>query len=106
LEYITTLVRSGEAQLAKKNLAALSYKSQKLPVYYELLAQVYNDLKEPAESHRYLAEYYYAMGQIQDAIFQIRLAQQSKRLSSQLVAILRERHDFFLNEQIEARRNQ
>jgi predicted Zn-dependent protease len=106
LEYITTLVRSGEAQLAKKNLAALSYKSQKLPVYYELLAQVYSDLREPAESHRYLAEYYYAMGQVQDAVFQIRLAQQSKKLNPQLVAILRERHDFFLNEQIEARRNQ
>jgi hypothetical protein len=45
------------------------------------------------------------MGQIQDAIFQIRLAQQSKGLTPQLLAILRERHDFFLNEQIEARSN-
>jgi beta-barrel assembly-enhancing protease len=104
LEYITTLVRSGEPQTAKKNLALLSYKTQKLPIYYELLAQTYNDLKQPAESHRYLSEYYYAMGQIQDAIFQVRLARQSKGLNPQLLAILRERHDFFLNEQIEARR--
>ena len=106
LEYITTLVRSGEPQAAKKNLATLSYKTQKLPVYYELLAQVYNDLRQPAESHRYLAEYYYAMGQVQDALSQIRLALQSKGLTPQLVAILRERHDFLLNEQIEARRNE
>jgi beta-barrel assembly-enhancing protease len=106
LEYITTLVRAGEPQPAKKALAGLSYKTQKRPVYYELLAQVYNDLKQPAESHRYLAEYYYVMGQIQDAIFQVRLAQQSKGLTPQLLAILRERHDFFLNEQLEARRNQ
>lgn len=105
LEYITTLIRSGDAKNAKQNLAQLSYKTQKLPVFYELMAQVYNDLKQPAESHRYLAEYYYAMGQIQDAIFQIRLAQKSKGLTPQLLAILRERHDFFLNEQIEARRN-
>ncbi len=106
LEYITTLVRAGEPQTAKKNLSLLSYKTQKLPIYYELLAQVYSDLKQPAESHRYLAEYYYAMGQIQDAIFQIRLARQSKGLNSYLSAILRERHDFFLNEQMEAKRNE
>lgn len=105
-EYITALVRSGDSQTAKKSLSTLSYKTQKLPVYYELLAQVYNDLKQPAESHRYLAEYYYAMGQIQDAIFQIRLAQQSKGLNQHLLAILRERHDFFLNEQMEAKRSQ
>jgi predicted Zn-dependent protease len=105
LEYITTLVRAGEPKTAKSNLANLSYKAQKMPVYYELLAQVYNDLRQPAESHRYLAEYYYVMGQIQDAIFQIRLAQQSKGLTPQLMAILRDRHDFFLNEQFQARRD-
>jgi predicted Zn-dependent protease len=105
LEYITALVRSGEAETAKKNLSALAYKAQKQPEYYELLAQVYSDLKQPAESHRYLAEYYYARGQIQDAISQIRLAQQSKGLTPHLSAILRERMDFFVDEQIEARRN-
>ena len=105
LEYITTLVRAGEPQTAKKNLSLLSYKTQKLPAYYELLAQVYSDLKQPAESHRYLAEYYYAMGQIQDALFQIRLARQAKGINPHLSAILRERYDFFLNEQVEAKRN-
>ncbi len=106
LEYITALVRSGDSGKAKKNLELLSSKTQALPVYYELLAQVYNDLNQPAESHRYLAEYYYSVGQIQDAIFQIRLARQSKGLNPHLSAILRERHDFFLREQMEARRNQ
>jgi beta-barrel assembly-enhancing protease len=106
LEYITALVRSGEAEIAKKNLAMLSYKTQSLPEYYDLLAQAYNDLKQPAESHRYLAEYYYSMGQIQDAIFQIRLAQQSKGLNPHLSAILRGRMDFFIKEQIEAKREQ
>ncbi len=105
LEYITALVRSGDSGKAKKNLELLSAKTQTLPVYYELLAQMYNDLNQPAESHRYLAEYYYSVGQIQDAIFQIRLARQSKGLNPHLSAILRERHDYFLSEQMEARRN-
>lgn len=106
LEYITALVRAGDSRKAKKNLEMLSSKTQTLPVYYELLAQVYNDLNQPAESHRYLAEYYYTVGQIQDAIFQIRLARQSKGLNPHLSVILRERHDFFLREQMEARRSQ
>jgi beta-barrel assembly-enhancing protease len=106
LEYITALVRAGEPELAKKNLLDLPYKTHRLPVYYELLAQVYGDLKQPAESHRYLAEYYYAMGQVQDAIAQIRLAQRSKDLDGHLSAILRERLGFFINEQIAARRSE
>lgn len=106
IEYITALVRSGDPAKAKVYLSTLSDKTQTLPAYYELLAQVYNDLNEPAESHRYLAEYYYSMGQVQDAIFQIRLARQSKGLNPHLSAILRERHDFFLQEQMEARRSQ
>lgn len=106
LEFITALVRAGEPLAAKKLLSSLSYKTQKLPINYELLAQVYGDLNQPAESHRFLAEYYYAMGQIQDAIFQIRLARQSKGLNNHLSAILRERQDFFLSEQMEAKRSQ
>lgn len=106
LEYITALVRSGDSRKAKQNMEMLSTKTQSLPVYYELMAQIYNDLNQPAESHRYLAEYYYSVGQLQDAIFQIRLARQSKGVNFYLAAILRERHDHFLNEQMEARRNQ
>ncbi len=106
LEYIKALVKSGEPALARKQLTTLTYETQKLPVYYELLAQVYSDLKQPAESHRYLAEYYYATGEIQDAIEQIRLALKSKKMEPHLVSILRERYDFFIREQILARSNQ
>jgi predicted Zn-dependent protease len=62
-------------------------------------------LNQPAESNRYLAEYYYASGQTKDAILQIKLAQKSKGLNLQLSAILNERLNFFINEE-EARRNQ
>jgi predicted Zn-dependent protease len=105
LEYITSLLKAGKTEQARKNLFSLNPQTQQLPVYWQLLAQVYSNLNQPAESHRYLAEYYYAMGQIKDAILQIRLAQESKGLNFQLSSILSERLNFFLAQEQEARRN-
>jgi beta-barrel assembly-enhancing protease len=105
IEYISSLLKAGNAGLAQKNLFLLKPKTQKQPIYLELLAQVYSDLNQPAESHRYLAEYYYATGQTKDAILQIKLAQKSKGLNFQLSSILNERLNFFSNEMEEARRN-
>ena len=106
LENITSLIKAGNADQAKKNLFQLKPSTQQQPIYTELLAQVYSDLNQPAESHRYLAEYYYATGQIKDAILQIKLAQKSKGLNAQLLLILNERLNFFINEEEESRRNQ
>ncbi len=105
LEYITSLLKAGNADQARKNLFQLRPKTQRLPIYSQLLAQVYSDLNQPAESHRYLAEYYYSTGQINDAILQIKLAQKSKGLNLQLSAILNERLNFFINQEEEAGRN-
>jgi predicted Zn-dependent protease len=105
LEYITSLLKVGKVEQARKNLLSLDTKTQQLPVYWELLAQIYSAINQPAESHRYLAEYYYATGQIQDAILQIRLAQKSKGLNVQLSSILADRLSFFLNQEAEVRRN-
>jgi len=105
LEYIVTLLKAGKPEQARKNMVSLSPKTQMLPVFSQLLAQAYSDLKQPAESHRYLAEYYYATGQTKDAILQIRLAQQTKGINFQLASILSERLRFFLNEDEKARRN-
>ncbi|MDO9267862.1 MAG: M48 family metalloprotease [Methylobacter sp.] len=105
LEYITSLLKAGNAGLARKNLLLLKPKTQQQPIYSQLLAQAYSDLNQPAESHRYLAEYYYATGQTKDAILQIKLAQKSKGLNFQLSSILNERLNFFSNEEEEARRN-
>lgn len=105
LEYISSLLKAGKTEQARKNLFALNSETQQLPVYWQLMAQVYSNLNQPAESHRYLAEYYYAMGQTKDAILQIRLAQQSKGLNFQLSSILSERLTFFLTQEQEARRN-
>lgn len=105
LEYVTSLLKAGDAQQARKILFSLTPKTQQQPIYSELLAQIYSDLNQPAESHRYLAEYYYATGQTKEAILQIRLAQKSKGLNFQLSSILNDRLNFLLNEEEEARRS-
>ena len=105
LEYITALLKTDKPDLARNKLLSLNPQTHRLPTYWELLAQSYSDLHQPAESHRFLAEYYYAMGQTQDAILQIRLAQASKGLNFQLSSILNERLNFFYNQEQEAKRN-
>ncbi|MEC4750318.1 M48 family metalloprotease [Methylomicrobium sp. Wu6] len=102
-EYITSLLKTGQAEKARQALFSLSANAHKLPVYYQLLAETYGKLHQSAESHRYFAEYYYAMGQTRDAITQIRLAQKSKGLNFYLSSILSERLNFFLEEDKKAR---
>lgn len=101
LEYAQSLLKTGDAKQAQKLLSTLNADTQRLPIYTELLAQVYGDLHQAAESHRYLAEYYYTIGQTREAILQIRLAKNSKGLTPQLNAILDERLSFFLNKEKE-----
>ncbi len=96
MEYVEALLKAGEPSRAKSVLVSLSPKTQSLPLYAQHLAQVYGDLHQPAESHRYLADYYFAMGETQQAILQIRLAQQIRNISPQLVAILNEKLAFLL----------
>jgi len=104
LEYVSSLLKAGKAESAKETLATLTEKTQALPIYWELMAQVSSTLQRPAESHRYLAEYYYATGQLKEAILQIRLAQQSQGLNFQLSSILSQRLRFLLEQEYEARR--
>ena len=105
LEYINVLLKVDKADLARKYLLALSPEAQQMTIYWGLLAEVYNKNNQPAESHRYLAEYYFAMGQTRDAIYQIRLALESKGLSFQLSSILSDRLNFFQNQEQEAKAN-
>ncbi|MEN9898488.1 MAG: hypothetical protein RLZZ66_2137 [Pseudomonadota bacterium] len=96
IEYVGALLKAGEPSNAKAILFQLSQKTRNLPIFSQLLAQIYGDLNQPAESHRYLADYYFAMGETQQAILQIRLAQQIRNISPQLVAILHEKLAFLL----------
>ena len=99
VEYIRSLLKSTQPQQALQVLDTFPDTAKHLPIYYELMAQAHADLQHPGESHRYLAEYYFATGQTEDAILQIRLARQEKDLNYQLLAILNERLGFFQNDQ-------
>jgi predicted Zn-dependent protease len=105
IEYISTLLKTDNSDKAKILLKSLDYKAKKLPLYFELMAQTYANLKQPAESHRYLAEYYYANGQTKAAILQIKLAKKSKDNNFYLQAILDDRLGFFIQEERERKLN-
>jgi len=106
IEYISTLLKAGKPERAKAVLQSLSYQSKKQAFYFELIAQTYAELNQPAKSHRYLAEYYYAVGHTRFAILQINLAKKAKGVNFYLQAILDERLNYFLNEERERKLNQ
>jgi predicted Zn-dependent protease len=99
IDYVKGLLKAGEALKAKQILQTLDESFRKRALYFELLAQSYADLKQMAESHRYVAEYYYAIGDTATAILQTKLAQKSKPMDFYLQAILNERLHFFNKEQ-------
>lgn len=106
IEYVNALLKTGQPKVAQQILQSLATNFQEHTLYLELLAQSYADLKQMAESHRYIAEYYYAVGQTKTAILQIKLAQKSKPLSVYLSAILDERLRFFMEEEKQRRENE
>jgi predicted Zn-dependent protease len=106
IEYATTLLKAGQAEQAHRILQTLDVQTRALPLYFELMAQSYGALQQEAESHRYMAEYYYLSGQTKAAIIQIRLARRSKDVDFYLNAILEERLRFFLDEERERKRNE
>ena len=104
-EYITTLLKAKKPLQAKAILDTLSLSLKKQPLYFELLAQTYAALNQDAESHRFLAEYYYAVGYTSFAILQIKLAKKAKGINFYLQAILNDRLKFFTNEENERKLN-
>ncbi|MCK5830716.1 MAG: M48 family metallopeptidase [Methylococcales bacterium] len=105
IEYISTLLKTKKPDKAKVILQSLDHETKKQPFYFEYMAQAYANLKQQAESHRYLAEYYYAIGQTKTAILQINLAKKSLDINFYLQAILDERLSFFNNEEKERKLN-
>lgn len=106
IEQISTLLKTGNPKKAKEILQSLSYTAKNQPLYFELMAQTHAALKQTAESHRYLAEYYYLSGQTAAAILQIKLAKKAKGINFYLQSILDDRLIFFINEEKERKLNQ
>lgn len=102
-EYVNSLLKAGQPKIAQQVLQLLASDAQERPLYLELLSQSYADLKQMAESHRYVAEYYYTVGQTKTAIQQVKLAQKVKSQDSYLSAILEERLRFFMEEEKQRR---
>jgi predicted Zn-dependent protease len=97
-EYIAILLKSNQAQQALQLLKLINYETRKYPRYYLLLAKSYGKLGQDVNLHRYMAEYYYAIGQTDRAIIQIKLAQKMKGLNFYLSSILEDRLNFFIAE--------
>ncbi|MDQ7091033.1 MAG: M48 family metalloprotease [Methylococcales bacterium] len=106
IDYIKGLLKSGQPYIAKQHLETLDEAFRKRALYFELLAQSYAGLKQMAESHRYVAEYYYAIGDTQTAILQLKLARKSKPMDLYLNAILNARLHFFQKEEQQRKRNE
>ncbi|MBT5966258.1 MAG: M48 family metalloprotease, partial [Gammaproteobacteria bacterium] len=94
-EYISILLKSNQPRLALQHLNLIDYRYQQHPRYYLLRARAYGNLKDNVNLHRYMAEYFYAIGQPNTAILQITLAQKDKGLNFYLSAILEDRLNLF-----------
>ena len=97
-DYVSSLLKAGQAKAAQQVLKSLANIKQEQLLYLEFMSQSYADLNQLAQSHRYLAEYYYAIGQTETAILQVKLAQKMRPLDNYLAEVLEERLRFFMLE--------
>ncbi|MBS3963207.1 MAG: M48 family metallopeptidase [Methylomonas sp.] len=104
VEYSRSLLKSGHPERARQVLLSLSEPRRTQAFYFELMSQTFAALNQLGESHRYMAEHYFATGRSDDAVMQIRLGQKAQNPSYQLQAILDERLNFFLNDIKERKR--
>lgn len=104
LNYIKALLATGRFAPARQYLHDYTRNQTVTPEVYNLLAQSYSGLGQEAESHRYLAEYYYASGQTRAAILQLRIARRSAGDNFYVNAVIDERLKQFLAEEDERKK--
>ena len=99
LAYVEILLKSGNPGKAENIL--LQYPQTRAPTLdiYDLLAQTYDALDDPAQSHRYIAEYYYQAGHTRSAITQLKIARKAAKNDFYLTAILDARRKLFEDEE-------
>ncbi|BCX88188.1 beta-barrel assembly-enhancing protease [Methylomarinovum tepidoasis] len=99
LEYAKALLESGRFESARQILGDhILERGQRHPVLFKYLAQAYSGLEQRAEARRYLAEYAYARGDLEDALRHMRAAVRLARGDRILSAITRQRLREFLAE--------
>jgi predicted Zn-dependent protease len=79
-DYATALLQQGQYKKAAELLDEYLKKPSDNPSFYELLAQAKTKTGNPARAHEALAEYYYQIGQLHQAIDQINLALKIKNI--------------------------
>ena len=99
LDYVQTLLKARNPGKAQKIISHYNRTHAPNLLTYELLAQAYGDLGKKAESHRYVAEYYYLNGNTHAAIVQTKIALKNTKGSFYLNAILEERLKKFIKEE-------
>ncbi len=101
LEYANTLLRTGKNEPARHLLIDYIRKFPPTPEVYNLVSRAYGGLGKIAQSHRYLAEYYYAIGLTEPAILQARLGLRQTNDDQYLTALLESRLKLFVAEEAE-----
>ncbi len=91
ISYAELLIDNGQATKAKGLLTELQRGHGEGPDIYKLLARAAETEGRGAESHGYMAEYYYANGQLEPAVLQLEIAMRDKNM------------DFYTASKIEAR---
>jgi len=104
-EYARALLDTGHFLAARQLIEPhITEHARRHPELYKLLSQAYAGLGERAEGQRYLAEYYYATGDLRQAIYHIRLAHKMAKGNRILTAITEERLLFFMAEDAQRKR--
>lgn len=104
LHYIKALLATGHALEARKALQEYAQRQTPTAEVYNLLAQAHSAMKQEADSHRYLAEYYYAKGQTRAAILQLKIARRSAGDNFYINAVIDERLKQFMEEEAERKK--
>ena len=94
LKYVEILIENKQAKKATKILSNLLRNPITTPLFYKLMAQAEGQLGNDANRHEALAEYYYNIGQVHQALTQLKLALKDKSA------------DFYQRSRIEARKEE
>jgi predicted Zn-dependent protease len=101
---VRTLLTNQKAEQARKLLQQYSLRHKPGPGIHELMAEIYSQLGQQAESHRFVAEYYYASGQTRAAIQQLRLAKSIAGDDRYVSAVIDERLKELREEELDRRK--
>lgn len=104
LNYVRVLLTNRKGEQARKQLQQYTLRHKPGPAIYELLAEVYGQLGQDAESHRFVAEYYYATGQTRAAMQQLVLARRAAGDNHYVAAVIDERLKELREEETDRRR--